>query len=322
MKKIGVFTSGGDAPGMNACLRAVIRTALYRRVEVWGIMRGYAGMLAGDMQPLAATSASNIIQRGGTILKTSRCDEFMEPAGREEAARALKKVGIEGLVAIGGDGTFHGAHYLWQEHGVSVIGVPGTIDNDLYGTDCTIGFDTAINTALEAIDKIRDTAASHDRLFFIEVMGRHAGFIALGAAVAGGAEAVLIPEERQTPEEIAEAIDYGRGRGKTSMIFVVAEGDECGGATCLAEKVSALTGRDFRVSILGHIQRGGSPTARDRVLASKLGAAAVEALLAGESDKMAGEVNGKVCLTPLPETWEKKKAIDRGLLELVRVLAT
>jgi len=307
---------------MNATLRAAIRTALFRGVKVDGILRGYAGMIAAEFQPLSAGSASNIIQRGGTILKTSRCDEFLKPEGRANAAQRLKEAGIEGLVAIGGDGTFHGAHDLWEEQAVPVIGVPGTIDNDLYGTDFTIGYDTAINTALDAIDKIRDTAASHERLFFVEVMGRHSGFIALDVATAGGAEAVIIPESCEGAQEIAKLIGYARKRGKTSMIFVVAEGDECGGATALAEKVSELTGIDYRVSVLGHIQRGGSPTAKDRVLASKIGAAAVEALLNGESDKMVGEVNGEICFTPLPFTWKKKKPLDTKLLELVRILST
>jgi 6-phosphofructokinase 1 len=322
LNTIGVFTSGGDAPGMNACLRAVVRTAISKKVNVVGIMRGYTGMIAGEFLPMEATAVSNIIQRGGTILKTSRSETFMEPEGRRRAAHALKQAGIDGLVAIGGEGTFHGAHALWFEHGIPVIGAPGTIDNDLYGTDYTIGYDTAVNTALDAIDKIRDTAASHERLFFVEVMGRHAGFIALDVAVAGGAEAVLIPETPECAEDIARMIAYGSGRGKTSMIFVVAEGDQCGGAMKLAEQVSALTGKDNRVSILGHIQRGGSPTARDRVLASKLGAAAVDALLAGEVDKMAGEESGQVRLTSFTETWEKKKPVDMGLRDLIATLAT
>jgi 6-phosphofructokinase 1 len=322
LKKIGVFTSGGDAPGMNACVRAAVRTALYRGLEVAGIMRGYKGMIAGEIEPLQATSVSNIIHRGGTILKTSRSEEFLTPQGRQKAADNLRRAGIEGLVAIGGDGTFHGAHAFYQEHGLPMIGAPGTIDNDLYGTDFTIGFDTAINTALDAISKIRDTAASHDRLFFVEVMGRHSGFIALEVGLAGGAEAVLVPECPQSVEEIAEIIEFERGRGKASMILVVAEGDEIGGASRLAAEVSQLTGKDYRVTILGHIQRGGAPSAKDSVLASKLGVAAVEALLAGEANKMAGEVNGKVLLTPLPDTWEKKKPLDNKSLELVKILAS
>ena len=322
MKKIGVFTSGGDAPGMNAAIRAVVRTAIHRGLKVEGILRGYTGMIAGEFIPLIASSVSNILHHGGTIIKTSRCDEFLCPEGRAKAAQQLKQAGIEGVVAIGGDGTFRGAHAIWVEHGVTMIGMPGTIDNDLFGTDYTIGYDTAVNTALDAIDKIRDTAASHERLFFVEVMGRHSGFIALDVAAAGGAEAVMIPESSEGPQDLANIIRYAKNRGKTSMIFVVAEGDESGGAISLAKKVSELTGVDYRVSILGHIQRGGSPTARDRVLASKLGAAAVEALLNGETDKMAGELDGEVCFTPLPATWERKKPFDARLLEVVRTLAT
>jgi 6-phosphofructokinase 1 len=307
---------------MNACLRAVVRTALFKKLEIFGVIRGYSGMIAGDIERLAPTSVSNIIQRGGTIIKTSRSEEFLTEEGRSKAAHALQKAGIEGLVAIGGDGTFRGAHALWEEHKIPIIGVPGTIDNDLFGTDHTIGYDTAINTALDAIDKIRDTAASHDRLFFVEVMGRHSGFIALDVALAGGAEAVLIPEASESAEQIAQLINYGQDRGKTSMIFVVAEGDEIGGAERVAAEVSAITGREFRVSILGHIQRGGSPTAKDRILASRLGATAVEALLAGETDKMTGEINGEITLTPLPMTWQKKKPLPQGCLNLVNILAT
>jgi 6-phosphofructokinase 1 len=322
LKKIGVFTSGGDAPGMNACIRAVVRTALYRGLEVEGIIHGYNGMIEGNFQTMQATSVSNIIHRGGTILKTSRSEAFLTPEGRKQAAENVRKVGIEGLVAIGGDGTFHGAQEFWQEHGLPTIGAPGTIDNDLYGTDYTIGYDTAINTALDAVSKIRDTATSHDRLFFVEVMGRHAGFIALDVAIAGGAEAVLVPECPQSVDDIVNTINRERRRGKTSMIFVVAEGDEIGGATCLAAEVSARTGKDYRVSILGHIQRGGAPSARDSVLASRLGAAAVEALMAGETGKMAGEVNGGIVLTPFPQTWEKKKPICHKTLELVKILSS
>lgn len=307
---------------MNACIRAVVRTAVYRNVKVVGVLRGYSGMLKSDFMPMEASAVSNIIQRGGTIIHTSRCNEFLHPEGRRKAADALRAAGIEGLVAIGGDGTNRGAHALWEEQGIPIVSVPGTIDNDLYGTDFTIGYDTAVNTALDAIDKIRDTANSHDRLFFVEVMGRHAGFIALDVAVAGGAEDVCIPETNESAKEIVDVIAYGRTRGKNSMIIVVAEGDQSGGAQKLATDVSALTGLDFRVSILGHIQRGGSPTARDRVLASRLGAAAVEALLAGESDTMVGEVNGATTLTPLQATWEQKKPVDMGLRELIAALAT
>lgn len=323
MQTIGVFTSGGDSPGMNACVRAVVRTATHAGRRVVGILRGYAGLLAGEFVDMAPTSVSNTIHLGGTILKTARCEEFYHPEGRAMAARQARAAGIEGLIAIGGDGTFRGAHALWQEHRIPVIGVPGTIDNDVYGTDATIGYDTAVNTALDAIDRIRDTATSHDRLFFVEVMGRSAGFIALAAAAAGGAEMALVPEMEVSPEQIYETIAAGVARGKTSSIIVVAEGDEEGGAFEIARKVQALGPIESRVTVLGHVQRGGRPTAADRVLASQLGAAAVEALLEGDTDKMVGRVNGQVVRVPLPETWEKRKEIDRALYALAtEVLAS
>jgi 6-phosphofructokinase 1 len=308
---------------MNACLRAVVRTALFRGAKVTGIAHGYLGLINGLFQELAASSVSNIIQRGGTFLKTARCQEFLSPGGRQMAAEQLRRAGIEGLIAIGGDGTFRGAHDLSEEHQVRVLGVPGTIDNDLYGTDYTIGYDTAVNVALEAIDRIRDTAASHDRIFFIEVMGRQAGFIALQAAIAGGAEQVLLPETPTSLEQVEEVLRAGEQRGKKSMIILVAEGEEQGGALEIARELGRrLPQLECRVCILGHIQRGGAPTANDRVLASKLGAAAVEALLAGESDKMVGEIGEALTLTPLPETWQKKKPLDADLLELASMLAT
>ena len=322
MHTIGVFTSGGDSPGMNAGIRAVVRSAIYYGRRVVGIHRGYAGMLAGEFTEMGASSVSNIIHLGGTILKTARCQEFMEPEGRAKAAEQLRKAGIEGLVSMGGDGTSHGAHYLWQEHGIAVINVPSTIDNDLYGTDFTIGYDTAVNTALQAIDRIRDTATSHDRIFFIEVMGRYAGFIALAAGAAGGAEIICVPEACATAQEIHNALEAGIARGKRSSIIVVAEGDEEGGAFEVARKVGHLGGYETRVSILGHIQRGGSPTAADRILASQLGAAAVEALIEGDSDKMVGRIHGQIVRTPLEETWDKKKPVDEGLLKLAYILAT
>jgi 6-phosphofructokinase 1 len=322
MHTIGVFTSGGDAPGMNACLRAVVRTAIHEGRRVIGIHRGYAGMLAGEFTEMTATSVSNIIQLGGTIIKTARCEEFFHPEGRAMAAGNLREAGIEGLIAIGGDGTFHGAHYLWLEHGVPVIGLPGTIDNDCYGTDYTMGYDTAANTALDAIDRIRDTATSHNRLFFVEVMGRRAGFIALTVGVAGGAEMILVPEMDVSCEEIYKTIAAGVARGKTSSIIVVAEGDEQGGAFEIARRVQEYGPVESRVTILGHVQRGGKPTAFDRLLASQLGAAAVHALLEGDSDKMIGRVNNEIVRTPLPETWERKKGFDRPLYDLATVLAT
>jgi len=322
METIGVFTSGGDAPGMNACLRAVVRTAVHAGRRVIGIQRGYVGMLAGDFQEMNATSVSNIIHLGGTIIKTARCEEFYHAEGRAMAAQRLRAAGIEGLVAIGGDGTFRGAHALWLEHHLPVIGIPGTIDNDVYGTDYTLGYDTAVNTALEAIDRIRDTATSHDRLFFVEVMGRYAGFIALMVGVAGGAEMILVPEMAVSCQEIYDTIAAGVARGKTSSIVVVAEGDEQGGALEIARRVGKLGPVESRVTILGHVQRGGRPTAFDRILASQLGAAAVEALLEGDSDKMVGRVNNQVVHTSLPDTWGRKKSFDRSLYDLAAVLAT
>lgn len=321
MKRIGVFTSGGDAPGMNAAIRAVVRQAYALGVEVIGIRRGYAGMILGEMLPLGVRDVANILQRGGTILLTARSQEFMTEEGRAKAAEKLRAAGIEGLVAIGGDGTFRGAMRLLEEHRIPVVGVPGTIDNDLYGTDYTIGFDTAVNTALEAIDRIRDTAASHERVFFIEVMGRHAGFIALEVGLAGGAEVIALPEEPLDPKAVAETLAASQARGKTSSIVVVAEGAYPEGASGLLKAIQGYMALEARVTVLGHIQRGGSPTAKDRVLASRLGAAAVEALTGGASGVMVGEVEGEVEITPLKEAVERRKDIRRDLLALSRVLA-
>lgn len=287
-----------------------------------GIRRGYAGMLAGEFEEMNHGSVSNIIQLGGTILKTGRCEEFYHPEGRAMAAARVREAGIEGLVAIGGDGTFRGAHALWQEHGLPIIGVPATIDNDVYGTDTTIGYDTAVNTALDAIDRIRDTATSLDRLFFVEVMGRQAGFIALAVGAAGGAEMILVPELDTSVQEIYETIAAGRERGKTSSIVVVAEGDEEGGALEIARKVRELGPIECRATILGHTQRGGRPTAHDRILASQLGAAAVEALMEGDSDNMVGRIHNSIVRTPLAETWGKKKPFDRKLYKLASALAS
>ena len=321
MKKIGVFTSGGDAPGMNAAVRAVVRWLSANEVEVVGIKRGYAGMIDGEFVALTPRDVANIIQRGGTILRTARSKAFMTPEGRAEAAKQIAKAGIEGLVAIGGDGTFRGAIKLTQEHRIPIVGVPGTIDNDLYGTDFTIGFDTAVNTALDAIDRIRDTAASHERVFFIEVMGRHAGFIALNVGLAGGAEVIALPEVPTGPDEIAEQIRVSEAKGKSSSIIVVAEGAYPGGADTLMHAAQEIYPFEGRVTVLGHIQRGGSPTAHDRVLASRLGAAAAETLVAGTSGVMLGEVEGEIALTPLADAVEKRKPINRDLYELAGVLA-
>jgi len=321
IKKIGLLTSGGDSPGMNSCIRAVVRAAVYHDLKIVGVMRGYAGLISGDMTDMYVSSVSNIIQRGGTILKTARSEEFKTPEGRAKAAANLRKWGVDGLITIGGDGTYRGANALNKEHGIAVIGLPGTIDNDICGTDFTIGYDTAINVALDAVDRIRDTAASHERIFFIEVMGRDAGFIALDVGVAGGAEIILIPELPTDIDKMCRVLVEGRERGKSSSIVVVAEGDEAGGAYGIAEKVKEKTGLDYRVTILGHIQRGGSPTVRDRVLASKLGATAVELLMDGISGVMVGEVSGKPEFTPLETIWTQKKTVDMNLCRLAEMLS-
>jgi 6-phosphofructokinase 1 len=320
MQRIGVFTSGGDAPGMNAAIRAVVRRALGRGMEVMGIRRGFAGLLADEIEPLSRAGVANIIQRGGTILGTSRCEEFFGPGGRARAAAVLAQRGIGGLIAIGGDGTLQGATLLAAEHAVPVAGVPGTIDNDVYGTDFTIGFDTAVNTALEAIDRIRDTAASHERLFLVEVMGRTSGDIALGVGVAGGAEDVLVPELMEDLDTVAAELRKSWERGKRSSIIVVAEAGEQGRVFRLAERIRERTGLEPRVCVFGHIQRGGTPTARDRILASRLGSAAVDILVDG-GGMMAGESCGQLVRVPLDETWAKERSAASDLLALVRDLA-
>jgi 6-phosphofructokinase 1 len=299
----------------------VVRSALYNGCEVVGIQYGYEGMIKGIFVDLQARSVSNIIQRGGTILRTARSEHFRTTEGRAQAAANLRDAGIEGLVAIGGDGTFQGAAKLIEEHGVPVVGVPGTIDNDLYGTDYTIGYDTAVNTAMEAIDKIRDTAASHDRLFYVEVMGRDAGFIALDVGISSGAEYIAIPETRTNVQELKEELESLK-KLKSSAIIIVAEGEEEGGAFSLAEKIKDTAGYDYRVCVLGHIQRGGSPTARDRLLASRLGVAAVEALLEGQSNVMVGEIHGKISCTPLQDAWKNRKVVDSELWRLSSILST
>jgi 6-phosphofructokinase 1 len=323
MKRIAVFTSGGDAPGMNACIRAVVRGGLHHGVEVFGIIRGYNGMIKGDIIPLNSQSVSNIIQRGGTILKSARSKEFMTPEGRKKAYEQLKSHGIEGLVAIGGNGTFTGAEIFYNEYQIPTVGAPGTIDNDLFGTDYTIGYDTAVNTALDAIDKIRDTADSHDRIFFIEVMGRDSGYIAVQSGISGGAESILIPEERQTVDDIVATLKAGFEKKKSSSIVVVAEGDEEGHAANIADKIKATIDVpvDIRVTNLGHIQRGGSPSAYDRILASRLGLGAIEGLLDGHKNEMAGVVNDKLVYTPFHDTITKKKEINHDLLRISGILS-
>lgn len=318
--RIAVLTSGGDAPGMNACIRAVVRSGICRGLSVYGIARGYEGLIEDDIRPLAGTDVSNILQRGGTILHTARSGRFMDPAGRAAAARTLCGHGIQGLVVIGGDGSFRGADLLALEHGVDVVGVPGTIDNDVWGTDFTIGYDTAVNTALEAIDRIRDTAAAHDRLFIVEVMGRSAGFIALEVGVGSGAEAIFLPETKSCCETVAAAVRDRSSRGRRSSILVAAEGDEFGGAAGIARRMREDYGLDCHVTVLGHVQRGGSPTTSDRVLATKLGWAAVEALAEGAAPCMVGEIDRRIVRTPLPDTWERRKELDPVLLALSRLL--
>ena len=320
MKRIGILTSGGDAPGMNACIRAVVRNALANSMEVLGIRRGYAGLIEGDMLALDRKFIANIIHRGGTMLETSRCPEFTTIEGRAKAIKVLEEAGIDGLVIMGGDGTFHGGTLLANECNVSICGVPTTIDNDVYGTDYTVGFDTAVNTALEAIDRIRDTSVSHERLFFIEVMGHHTGFIALESGIAGGAEETIIPEADSTDElwtRLRESFEHG----KKSAIVVVAEGDQPSHTLTIAQEAKDKLKIESRVCILGHVQRGGSPTARDRVLASNLGSAAVSALLKGKSGYMVGEVKNAIVYTSLVDTWGKKKALSPRLEELAKLLA-
>ncbi|MBU4376108.1 MAG: 6-phosphofructokinase [Candidatus Omnitrophica bacterium] len=322
MKKIAVLTSGGDAPGMNAAIRAVVRTAVNNKMGVYGVMRGYEGLISGDFVEMNHRSVSNIITLGGTMLKTSRSEEFMTPEGRRKAADQLKKRGIEGLIVIGGNGSFQGAHKLYKECGIPVIGVPGTIDNDLSGTDYTIGADTAVNTALNSIDKIRDTVDSMERIFVVEVMGRDDAFIAIRVGLAGGAEDVLVPHSEYNIEDMCDDIREGHKKGKISWILVVSEG--VGSAKDVADLINENTGLEVRHITLGHVQRGGSPTAADRILGLRLGEAAVKAIQKGESDKMAGAVNDEIVLTNLEEACKRsprKLGLDRELYRLTRALS-
>jgi 6-phosphofructokinase 1 len=314
MEKIGLLTSGGDSPGMNACIRAVVRSAANEDIEVVGIRRGYSGLLNGEFVKLNRRAVANIIQRGGTMLETSRCEEMKTVEGRRKGIQLLEQEGIEGLVVIGGDGTFHGAAAMAEESQIKLIGIPATIDNDIYGTDYAIGFDTAVNTALEAIDRIRDTADAFERIFFVEVMGRDSGFIALEVGIAGGAEEVIIPEKETDLEKLCQTLKESFKRGKRSSIIVVAEGNEVGHTVQIAQYVQYRLKASCRVCTLGHIQRGGSPTARDRVLASRLGIAAIEGLLNGKDGHVVGESKGEIVYIPFPETWEKKKELDLSLL--------
>jgi 6-phosphofructokinase 1 len=321
LKKIAVLTSGGDAPGMNAGIRATVRTALSSGLSIMGVRRGYQGLIENDIRPLRSSDVSNILQRGGTILHSARSRDFMSHSGRERAAQNLTEHQIEGLVVFGGDGSFRGASDLHEDFGIKVVGAPATIDNDIWGTDFTIGFDTAVNTAQEAVDKVRDTAAAHDRLFIVEVMGRNAGFIALEVGIGTGAEEILIPETPTDISSICRKLTVRYAQGKTSSILVVAEGDEAGDAYEIAEKIERQSGMKSRVTVLGHVQRGGSPTAADRMLASKLGHAAVKALIDGAAPCMVGVETGRTVRHPLADSWTRKKELDPLLLRLVTELA-
>ena len=321
-KKIGVLTSGGDAPGMNAAIRGVTRTAIYIGLEVVGIRQGYQGLITSDFINLESSCVSDIILRGGTILKTARCEEFRTPEGRAKAFNNLKQAQIDGVVVIGGDGSFTGARIFNDEYDLPFVGIPGTIDNDIYGTDYTIGYDTALNTVVQAVDKIRDTASAHNRMFFVEVMGAEAGFIALYSGIATGAEAIIIPETRGEARDLKAFIESGNIRKKSSNLIIVAEGDEEGGAFAIAEKVKCdFTNCDIRVSVLGHLQRGGSPTATDRVNASRLGHAAVEALLDDQKSVMVGIANDEIVLVPFRKAIKLHKDVDRNLVELAKILS-
>lgn len=321
MKKIATLTSGGDAPGMNAAIRAIIRGSAYFGLEVTAVRHGYKGLINGDFVDLEHTDVSGIIQRGGTVLKSARSEEFRTKEGREIAANQLRKSGVDALIVIGGDGTFRGATLLAQEQGINTIGVPATIDNDLIGTDETIGYDSALNTAMEAIDKIRDTADAHERLFFIEVMGRDAGFIALETGIASGAEMIVLPEYLTSTSEIRESLNEVLEFHKRSSLVVIAEGDQTGGAIKISNELKKdFEKYDLRVAILGHVQRGGNPSARDRVLASRLGFEAVQALHQGKNEVMVGIINKNVTFTPLKDTFGKIKEIDHNLVALAKIL--
>lgn len=322
IKRIGVLTSGGDAPGMNACIRAVVRTSLYKNLSVSGIVAGYEGLINNEIREMDGSSVGNIIQKGGTILKTARSERFRTPEGRALAYENLKKNNIDALVVIGGDGSFRGAEALSNEFNIPVVGVPGTIDNDLFGTDFTIGYDTAINTVVQAVDNIRDTASSHNRLFFVEVMGRDAGLIALRSGIACGAEAILIPETETHVDRLIAQLERGWLRQKSGHIIIVAEGDDAGGAFEVADKVQQKFDKlETKVCVLGHIQRGGNPTCMDRVLATRLGYEAVLALLDGKNKMMIGQVAGKITYTPLEKAVKHNVDINKQILEMAEIMA-
>ena len=322
LKCIGILTSGGDAPGMNAAIRAVTRAAIFNGISVKAIYRGYKGLITGEIKEFQTQNVSNIIQQGGTILKTARCEEFKTAEGRKQAYETMKNENIDAHVVIGGDGTFTGARVFAQEFNIPIVGLPGTIDNDLFGTDSTIGYDTALNTIVEAVDKIRDTASSHERLFFIEVMGRDAGFLALNSALASGAEAAIIPERETQVDQLAELIQNGFRKTKNSSIVIVAESEVTGGANGLAERMRReYPGYDVRVTILGHIQRGGSPTAYDRILASRMGVAAVDALMDEQRSIMIGIVNDEIVHVPFTKAIKDDKPVNENLLGVLQILS-
>jgi 6-phosphofructokinase 1 len=322
IKTVGILTSGGDAPGMNAALRAVTRAAIFNGIKVKAIMRGYKGMVTNEIVEFKTQNVSNIIQHGGTIVKTARCDEFKTPEGRQLAYETLKSHEIDALVVLGGDGTFTGARIFAQEFNFPIVGVPCTIDNDLYGTDFTIGYDTALNTVIDAVDKIRDTASSHERLFFVEVMGRDAGFLALNAAIASGAEAAVIPEISIKDDLLSEVIKNGFRKSKNSSIVLVAESDATGGAQGVADRIKKEHPEyDVRVVVLGHMQRGGSPSAQDRILASRMGAAAIEALLEEQRNLMVGIVNDEIVYVPFSKAIRDDKPINMKLISTLRTLS-
>ena len=320
--KIGVLTSGGDAPGMNAAIRAVVRTCVYRNIEVEGIFQGYQGMIEGDFKKLNERSVARILGRGGTILKSSRSKEFMTKEGRQKAYENMKKHGVNALITIGGNGTFTGAHVFFEEFGIPVMGVPGSIDNDLFGSDHCIGFDTATNTVVDAVDRIRDTATSHNRLFFVEVMGRNSGFIALKAGIATGAIAIVLPEDEMSIEDLVATLRESEESGKSSSIVLVDEGSKSGGAYEIAKKVTEKYSEyETRVSVLGHLQRGGAPSCYDRVMASRMGVAAVEGILEGRKDVMIGIINDRETYTPLSEAINNRHLPNRDELRIARILS-
>ncbi|MDL2220978.1 6-phosphofructokinase [Parabacteroides sp. OttesenSCG-928-N08] len=320
VKTIGILTSGGDAPGMNAAIRSVTRSAIYNGIAVKGIYRGYKGLITNEIEDFKTQNVSNIIQRGGTILKTARSEEFRTPEGRQLAYERMQEHGIDALVAIGGDGTLTGARIFAQEFNFPIVGLPGTIDNDLFGTDVTIGYDTALNTIMECVDKIRDTATSHDRLFFIEVMGRDAGFLALNGAIATGAEAAIIPEISVERDQLADMIENGFRKSKNSSIVLVAESEVTGGAIGVAERVKKEYPQfDVRVTILGHLQRGGSPTAQDRILATRMGVAAIDAILEDQRNVMIGIRDEEIVYVPFSKAIKNDKSINPDLLKVLRI---